>query len=288
MRSAKEIVVKPIAAEPANAFIKRVHYSGRVVKNSQLHFGVYLDRRLEGVIQLGPSMAKEKVRGLVRDTPWNGFMEVNRLAFTDYLPRNSESRALGYVIRLVRARYPFIQWLISYADACQCGDGTIYRAAGFVLTQVKKNYNVRREESGKVRVVNGRRPDGYRESEALPGFMLRYLRFLDPTARERLTVPIIPFSELDRQGVRMARGSKFVPKTTLAEASGEEGVVHAPQGGSTPTPPLHSEPTIESVGDRGGPWPDDGDRVASRGASSAPVKSQGGIFNAVKRLLGGS
>ena len=38
------------------------------------------------------------------------------------------------------------------------------------------------------------------------GFQLRYVYFLDPTARERLTVPILPFSEIDKRGAGMYRG----------------------------------------------------------------------------------
>ena len=64
---------------------------------------------------------------------------MNRLAFTDMLPRNSESRALGIALRMIRKHYPHIEWIVSFADACQCGDGTIYRAAGFILTAIKIN-----------------------------------------------------------------------------------------------------------------------------------------------------
>ena len=53
MASAKDIQVKPISRADADALVKRVHYSGSVVLNSQLHLGVYLDNRLEGVMQFG-------------------------------------------------------------------------------------------------------------------------------------------------------------------------------------------------------------------------------------------
>jgi len=82
---------------------------------------------------------KRKLIGLVEGTKWNEFIELNRLAFTDTLPRNSESRALGVAMRLLRKYAPQLKWVISFADATQCGDGTIYRAAGFVLTSIKEN-----------------------------------------------------------------------------------------------------------------------------------------------------
>ena len=65
MASAKDIIVKPIKSAAANALVKRIHYSGKVVQNSQLHFGVFLNGSLQGVMSFGPSMDKRKIQGLV-------------------------------------------------------------------------------------------------------------------------------------------------------------------------------------------------------------------------------
>lgn len=134
MSGAKDIVLRPITAQEANALVRRVHYSHKVVNNSQVHIGVYYAGRLEGAMQFGPSLDKRKIQGLVQGTLWNEFIELNRLAFSDVLPRNSESRALGIAMRILRKHAPQLKWVVSFADATQCGDGTIYRAAGFVLT----------------------------------------------------------------------------------------------------------------------------------------------------------
>lgn len=100
--SAKDIVLCPIKAADANALVKRVHYSGKVVQNSQLHIGVFYNGKLEGALQFGPSLDKRKIQGLVNDTEWHEFIELNRMAFTDVLPRNSESRALAIAMRLLK------------------------------------------------------------------------------------------------------------------------------------------------------------------------------------------
>ena len=42
----------------------------------------------------------------------------------------------------------------------------------------------------------------------IPGFQLRYIYFIDPTARERLAVPILPFSEIERRGAGMYKGER--------------------------------------------------------------------------------
>ncbi len=137
--SAKDILLRPISAQEGNALVRRVHYSGKVVNNSQLHIGVFYQGRLEGAMQFGPSLDKRKIQGLVEGTGWNEFIELNRMAFTDALPRNSESRALSIAMRLLRKHAPHIKWVVTFADGAQCGDGAIYRAAGFVLTSIKRN-----------------------------------------------------------------------------------------------------------------------------------------------------
>ena len=76
-------------------------------------------------MQFGPSLDKRKIQGLVEGTRWNDFIELNRMAFADWLPRNSESRAISVALRLIRKHYPNIEWVISFADGTQCGDVTI-------------------------------------------------------------------------------------------------------------------------------------------------------------------
>ena len=101
MGRCKEIEIKVIPAAVANPFVKKHHYSGKVVNNSQLHFGAFLDGHLHGVLSYGPSMDKRKIIGLVEGTEWNGFIELNRMAFDDYLPRNSESYCIGATLRVM-------------------------------------------------------------------------------------------------------------------------------------------------------------------------------------------
>ena len=142
MGRAKEINIKVIPSKIANDFIKKHHYSHKVVNNSQLHFGAFLDGKLHGVLSYGPSMDKSKIQGLVKNTGWNEFLELNRMAFDEFLPRNSESRCIAISIKLIKKYAPQIKWIVSFADGCSCGDGTIYRASGFVLTAIKENNNL--------------------------------------------------------------------------------------------------------------------------------------------------
>lgn len=212
--SAKDLHVKLIHRRIADQFVIRNHYSGKVVKNSQLNFGVYWRDRLEGVLQFGPSLDKRHTLQLVRDTPWNDFLELNRMAFSEALPRNSESRAISVCLRLIKKHYPNIKWVISYADATQCGDGTIYRAAGFLLTKIKPNRDLRIDPSNgeiihKITAYCQARHLEFKTWPIVQGHHLRYFYFLDPAYRAKLTCAVLPYSEIERQGVGMYRGEKI-------------------------------------------------------------------------------
>jgi hypothetical protein len=245
--SAKDIVLRPIPAETANALVKRIHYSGKVTQNSQIHIGVFLNGVLLGALQFGPSIDKHRMRGLVADTPWNGFAELNRMAFDERLPRNSESRALAIAMRLLRKNAPHLQWIVSFADGAQCGDGTIYRASGFYLTGIKRNSSMLRLEDGTVVArkslddhvsADGRYLSAIareRGIKPIEGYQLRYVYFLDPTAKDRLTVPVLPFSAIDEAGARMYRGIR------AGSVDSDAPTFRVGEGGANPTPALYRD-----------------------------------------------
>ena len=287
---AKALIVKPISAQDANRIIRAIHYSHKVVNNSQVHLGVFIGEQCGGAMSFGPSLDKRKMVGLVRGTLWHEFIELNRLAFGDWLPRNSESRAIGYAMRWLHKTYPHLKWVVSFADGTQCGDGTIYRASGFVLTGLKKNNQIweapegetfssqalrnvdhHTNEYARARQVFSRisltdcRSKQQQQAKAVlsrtttttkgqhiletgassmkqyadagwkpkAGFQLRYMYFLDPSARQRLTVPILPFSEIQKRGAGMYRG---IARGDLSEAPSRP----SPVSGSIPTSPLHA------------------------------------------------
>jgi hypothetical protein len=217
MGRAKEIIVKVIPAKIANEFVKKHHYSGKVVPNSNLHFGCFLDGNLHGVLSYGTSMDKRKVLPLVENTLWNEMLELNRMAFDDYLPKYSESRCISITIKLLKKNAPHIKWILSYSDGTQCGDGTIYRASGFYLTGVKENKTIL-EWDGKIiadKTLNNSNfkklgiSAGYAKKNGatpLKGFQLRYIYLIDKTCK--ITVPILPFSKIDDLGAGMYKGEK--------------------------------------------------------------------------------
>lgn len=211
MSSAKDIVIKPITSKSGNTVCKKFHYSGKVVPNSQIHLGVFINGKCEGVMQFGPSLAKKKMLGIVPGTKFNNFIELNRMAFGPKLPKYSESRALSIAHKIIKKNYPHIDWIVSFADACQCGDGTIYKASGYKLTQIKRNSGLYRNKiTGEAMQelqfyhLQKKKDENW---EVLPGYMLRYIYFLKDKPENKL-VKTIPFSDIPGE-VRMYKGKKL-------------------------------------------------------------------------------
>jgi len=237
MGRAKDIIVKPIPSKEAVEFVKKHHYSGKVTNNSSIHFGAFLDGKLHGVASFGQGIRKERTIDLVKDTDWNGFLELNRLVFDEYLPKNSESRVLSIIFKLIKKKAPHVKWILSYADGSQCGDGTIYRAAGFHLTKITKNNSMWRmpdgevcchlvfsagfgsidtpikRKYGKVGEKSSWPAQKFLKSigaEPIVGYQLRYIYLIDKTCE--LTVPILPFSAIDEIGAGMYKGVQISMK----------------------------------------------------------------------------
>ena len=239
MSRVKDIVIRVLPSKIANAFVKKHHYSGKYCTTSTLHFGCFLDDKLHGVMSFGNPLDKRKVLPLVHtkeNVPclWNEMLELNRMAFDDVLPKNSESRCIAVAIKLIKKNAPHIKWILSFSDGTQCGDGTIYRASGFYLTNVVTNKNtvllpngdvihkmtLESSPSTKRPELNGR---SYYDltggkynfklyvkevkGTILIGYQLRYIYLIDKTCK--ITVPILPFSKIDEMGAGMYKGEKI-------------------------------------------------------------------------------
>jgi len=197
---------------------------------------------LRGVMSFGCPMDKNRAIKLVKNTNWGGMLELNRMAFAPELPKNSESRCLAYALRFLKKNYPHLKWVQTFADACQCGDGTIYRAIGFYLIGIKKNISLRVLESGEIVAkksldntrVNGKYLSAVMPSKPLIGFQIKYIYFLDPEAKKDLMVKILPYSEIERLGAKMYKGISASSIKVMQQS------IQTVESGAVPTDALHS------------------------------------------------
>lgn len=220
MSVVKDILVRAIPPKIANDFVRHHHYSGKVVPNSQLHLGAFLNGRLHGVMQFGPSINKKGTINLVAGTKWNEFIELNRMAFDNTLPKNSESRCIGVAMRLIKQKAPHIKWVISFADATQCGDGTIYRASGFKLVGITENTALRQnpntgEAMHIIQAHHKKISSEFRKWKPYEGKQLKYIYLIDKSCV--INAPVLPFKTIDEAGAGMYKGKKI----TLLERMGQ-------------------------------------------------------------------
>lgn len=217
MSIVKDYKVNFIKSYTAREFIKKWHYSKKVTMNSQIHFGAYKENTLIGVLQYGPSTDKRRMAQNL-NLGVNDFLELNRMALINSAPKNAESRIIGITIKMIKRHYPNIKAILSFADACQCGDGTIYRAANFKLLDIKINNSLLVSPDGNKiisdktlndHIINGKRGTSYYKNvlgyKPLKGFQFKYIYFIDKSLEKNYK--LIAFNDIPKE-CRMYLGTK--------------------------------------------------------------------------------
>lgn len=112
--------------------IERVHYSHSIFGVTTSHcYAVRLDGRVVGGAIFGKPGAYNVSRKYDQGEP---LLELRRFVLENWLPRNSESRALGVMFRDLRRKG--IKRILSYADPAFGHSGVIYAATGFTRVGV--------------------------------------------------------------------------------------------------------------------------------------------------------
>ncbi len=115
----------------ADDVIIRNHYSGKIFNGSSIHFGIYNNDILIGVLQFGPALNHASGHKIIAGTTTEDYLELNRMWVDDCAFRNTESRAISYAIKIIKAIRPKIKWIQSFADERCGGLGIVYQAANF-------------------------------------------------------------------------------------------------------------------------------------------------------------
>ena len=169
---------------------------------SKLAFGVFASSSLAGVLTLG--VGPKNAHRLVRDAGPDDCLTLTRLWLDDQLPRNAASRVLGLVIRALR-RHTSLRFVLSYADPAAGHVGTVYQATGWLYTGLSEGtplYDLGDgipRHSRSLGHAYGTRSLAYLHAQGIDvrlvaqGRKHRYLFPLHHSARERLTVPILPY-----------------------------------------------------------------------------------------------
>ncbi len=162
LRNLRVQTISPRIAKP----VLRNHYLGSLPGATQISFGVFNGPSLEGVVTLGcgPINGHRLVRGATRDD----YLCLSRLWLSDRLPRNSESRVIAVVARLLR-KYTAVKFLLSYADPTHGHRGIVYQAAGWTYIGMSS-------QSDLYSVGNGKPQHSRSLSHRMGSHSLKYLR----------------------------------------------------------------------------------------------------------------
>ncbi len=200
---AKELTVKPVPARAARQVCQANHYLGNYPGGALLNFAVFVGNLLLGVavLSVGPTNVHRLFQGAQREE----VICLARLWLDDRLGPNSESRTLGYILRMLRREQSTVKALVAYSDPAAGHTGTIYRAAGFLYLGESTAMPLYQLPDGSIhhsRSLSHRYGTHSRKHFASYGVEVElveqspkhtYAALIDPSWRARLTRSVIPY-----------------------------------------------------------------------------------------------
>jgi len=204
----QSIHIQPIPFIAAKNLIEKHHYLHSIPGGTKLTFGALTSGKLLGAITfgVGPHNAYKLVEGAVR----NDCLALTRLWLSDELPTNSESRIIAICLRALRKNTQ-VKFIVSYADPTLGHVGTIYQASGWTYTGLSGAMPMFDLGDGRVRHSRslshsyGTHSLKHFESCGLKVRVVqqarkhRYVYFLDPSYRKRLTTKILPYPKKEKK-----------------------------------------------------------------------------------------
>jgi hypothetical protein len=168
-----------------------------------LNFGVFVGQSLLGVVVLG--VGPTNVHRLFYGAKNYEVICLTRLWLDDRLGRNSESRTLGVILRMLIRQQTTVKAVVAYSDPLAGHTGTIYRASGFLYlgeSMVMPRYKLPDGTIHHSRSLSHSYGTHSRHHFASFGVDVElvqqapkhtYVALIDPSWRSRLTRPVIPY-----------------------------------------------------------------------------------------------
>lgn len=195
--------IRTIPRAVAADIIRRHHYSGRIVNNSYVHLGVFMEGVLMGALQFGYAMNPASGKSIVTGTGNREYLELNRMWIDDAVPGNGESTALSYAIRYIKRVLPQVGWIQSFADERCGGAGIVYQAANFIYCGCHRTRFYELEGQWYHEMMQNRRAGGGGRALYLQANIaravahtfrqFRYLYFIDRRLMSALRLKVHPY-----------------------------------------------------------------------------------------------
>lgn len=186
------------------------HYSHKIVNNSYLHLGVYIDGAFEGVLSWGYALNPASAGKVVEGTVQGEYLELNRMWVSDDAPRNSESRAISFALKYVRRACPSVAWVQSFADERCAGLGVVYQACSFLYVgcheacfyeldgQLYHQIIATAKRGRKGRCMGVYVRENLHRATRHTWRQFRYIRFLKTDWQRRLKLPVLPYPKREK------------------------------------------------------------------------------------------
>lgn len=158
--SPHQFLIKEISASSASKANKRyhsrlpeIHWSNIVRNTHYVCYGAFYDNEVYAVGIWSSPVAQN------RFDDGKTILELRRLAIAPDAPKNTATRMISIMIKLIRKKFPEIKRLISYQDT-DVHTGTIYKASNWINTNVtegiswttdKRNRNEEQTMATKIR-----------------------------------------------------------------------------------------------------------------------------------------
>jgi len=194
--------ILPIPHVDAKKILVCNHYLHSFPGGTKLSFGVFLNARLVGALTLGvgPFLGYK----IVKDANPDDVVTLTRLWLSDELPKNSESKVLGIILRALK-KDTDLKFILAYSDPAAGHLGTIYQATNWIYTGLSSAtplYDIgdgRLHHSRSLAHRLGSHSIRYLTSQGINVHTVpqmakyRYIYFLDESYHSRLIVPVFPY-----------------------------------------------------------------------------------------------
>lgn len=131
--SPHHIHIREISAKEASMLnekwhsrLPKIHWSNIVRNTHHICYGLFNNEYAIGVAIWSSPVAQNRFED------GKNIMELRRLALSDKCPKNTASRTISLMVKMVKRKFPELTRLISYQDIA-VHHGTIYKASNWVI-----------------------------------------------------------------------------------------------------------------------------------------------------------
>lgn len=141
------MLIKQINKIEASNFVELHHYRKTMPKLNKYYYGGYVDNKLVGIITFGwGTQPVNTIQKIFPSLSSKDYLEIGRLCLLDEMPKNSESKFMAEVFKLLRVAKPDLKVIFSWSDGIMGKPGYVYQASNFLYAgKIKTDVYITKE-----------------------------------------------------------------------------------------------------------------------------------------------